>query len=72
MAWDCQCSFANVPKMTDQEIQALCSAAGLEPDHFRRHGLAKTGARNGLDGLQRTEGQAVSFAGLLRCYYATG
>ena len=58
--------------MTDAEVQAVFKAAAMEPDQFRRHGLVKTAARTGLDGLRRTEGQPGCFAGLLRCYYATG
>lgn len=58
--------------MTDAEAQALFSAAGVEGDQFRRHGVAKTVKRKGLEGLRRTEGQVGCFAALLRCYHATG
>jgi integrase len=58
--------------LTDQEVQALFKAAALEPDQFRRHGLAKTVARKGMDSLRRTDGHVGCFADLLRCYYATG
>jgi site-specific recombinase XerD len=58
--------------VTDNEIQALFEAASLDPDQFRRHGLEKTVAREGVAGLRRTDGQVGSFVDLLRCYYATG
>jgi integrase len=58
--------------MTDLEAQALFKAATLNPNQFRRHGLAKTVATKGLDQLRRTEGEVGGFADLLRCYYATG
>jgi hypothetical protein len=57
---------------TDHEVQTLFRAAALAPNQFRRHGLAKTVARTGLDGLRRTDGQVGCFADLLRCYYNTG
>jgi integrase len=58
--------------LTDHEYQAIMSAAELDSDQFRRHGLTKTAARKGIDQLRRIDGKVGCFADLLRCYYATG
>lgn len=58
--------------LSDGEVKAIFAAAPLDPEQFRRHGLARTIARTRLDHLRRTEGLAGGFADLLRCYYLTG
>jgi integrase len=50
------------------EVEALIDCAAIDPNQFRRHGLAATVARVGAAGLRRTSG----FGDLLRCYYHTG
>jgi integrase len=58
--------------ITDHEVKAIFTAATLEPNQFRRHGVEKTVAKKGIEQLRRTDGQVGCFADLLRCYYATG
>jgi integrase len=54
------------------ERQALFAAAAFDLNQFRRHGLAKTVAKNGAAGLRKYERTAGHLADLLTCFYATG